>query len=312
MANTTIDPAGVLHGKVVLVTGAGGGIGRACALLAASQGAQVVVNDLGVDVSGAGGGAGPAQDTVAQIEAAGGQAVANSGSVTCRDDAQAMVRQAIETFGGLHAVINPAGFLRDAMFHKLDPADWDAVVDVHLGGAFNICRAAVGHFRDQGEGAFVLFASTSGLIGNIGQSNYGAAKMGVSGLSRILAMEGALKGLRSNVVTPFAWTRMVGTIPLAGDAADAFVEQMKRTMRPDQVAQLAVALASPATSSVTGQVFVTRGNEITLMSQPRPLASAVEPQGWTPRSIAERALPSMAGQFYPLANHMSFFSGDVP
>ncbi len=302
---------GVLHGKVVLVTGAGGGIGKACALLAAREGASVVVNDLGVDVSGAGASAGPAQATVMEIEAAGGVAVANSGSVTNRDDAQAMVRQAIETFGGLHALINPAGFLRDGMFHKMDPADWDAVVDVHLGGAFNICHAAVGHFREQGEGAFVLFASTSGLIGNVGQTNYGAAKMGVAGLSRILAMEGASKGVRSNVVTPFAWTRMVGTVPMMGDGADAFIEHMKQTMRPDQVAQLAVALASTVTSTVTGQIFVTRGDEITLMSQPRPLARAVEPNGWTPRSIAERALPSMADQFYPLANHMSFFMGET-
>ncbi len=307
-----MDDQGVLHGKVVLVTGAGGGIGKACALLAAQQGASVVVNDLGVDVAGVGASAGPAQATVAQIEAAGGVAVANSGSVTSRVDAQAMVRQAVETFGGLHAVINPAGFLRDAMFHKMDPADWDAVVDVHLGGAFNICRAAVGYFREQGEGAFVLFSSTSGLIGNVGQANYGAAKMGVAGLSRILAMEGASKGVRSNVVTPFAWTRMVGTIPMSGVAADAYLEQMKQTMRPDQVAQLAVALASTVTSTVTGQVFVTRGDEITLMSQPRPLVSAVEPNGWTPRSIAQIALPSMAEQFYPLANHMSFFAGEAP
>lgn len=304
-----MEENGVLNGKVVLVTGAGGGIGKACAILAAQQGACVVVNDLGVDVAGGGSSAGPAQATAAQIEAAGGTAVANTGSVTDRVDAEAMVRQAIETFGGLHAVINPAGFLRDAMFHKMAPADWDAVVDVHLGGAFNICRAAVGHFRDQGEGAFVLFASTSGLIGNVGQTNYGAAKMGVAGLSRILAMEGALKGVRSNVVTPFAWTRMVGTIP-AGAAADAFIAEMKQKMRPDQVAQLAVALASPVTANVTGQVFVTRGNEITLMSQPRPVATAVEPEGWSPRSIAERALPSMAAQFYPLADHMSFFAGD--
>ncbi len=306
-----MDENGVLHGKVVLVSGAGGGIGKACALLAARQGASVVVNDLGVDVSGVGASAGPAQATVAEIEVAGGVAVANSGSVTNRSDAEAMVRQAIETFGGLHAVINPAGFLRDAMFHKMDPADWDAVVDVHLGGAFNICRAAVGHFRQQGEGAFVLFASTSGLIGNVGQANYGAAKMGVTGLSRILAMEGASKGVRSNVVTPFAWTRMVGTIPMTGEAADAAVARMKQSMRPDQVAQLAVALASNVTSAVTGQVFVTRGDEITLMSQPRPLASAVEPQGWTPRSIAEKALPSMADQFYSLKNHMEFFTDEA-
>jgi hypothetical protein len=136
--------------------------------------------------------------------------------------------------------------------------------------------------------------------------------MGVAGLSRILAMEGASKGVRSNVVTPFAWTRMVGTIPMTGAAADAVVEEMKSSMRPDQVAQLAVALASNVTSAVTGQVFVSRGDQITLMSQPRPIASAVEPQGWTPRSIAERALPSMAGQFYPLANHLEFFADEAP
>ena len=301
---------GVLNGKVVLVTGAGGGIGRACALAAAEQGAKVVVNDLGVDVSGAGVDAGPAQATVAAIEAAGGAAIANSGSVARREDADAMVRQALDTFGGLHAVIDPAGFLRDGMLHRMDEADWDAVVEVHLRGAFNVCRAAVGHFREQGEGAFVLFSSTSGLIGNVGQANYGAAKMGVAGLSRILALEGALKGVRSNVVAPFAWTRMVGTIPLAGEAADAFVAQMKAKMRPDQVAQLAVALASPATATVSGQVFVSRGDTITLMSQPRPLASVVEPAGWTPQTIATRALPTLAEQFYPLAGHMSFFGGE--
>lgn len=307
-----MDGDGVLTGKVVLVTGAGGGIGRACALLAAAEGASVVVNDLGVDVSGGGADAGPAHATAAEIRAAGGAAIANTGSVVSRVDADAMVRQAIDAFGGLHAVINPAGFLRDAMFHKMDEADWDAVVDVHLRGAFNVCRAAVGHFREQGEGAFVLFSSTSGLIGNVGQANYGAAKMGVAGLSRILALEGAMKGVRSNVVTPFAWTRMVGTIPLAGEGAEAFMAQMKQKMRPDQVAQLAVALASPATGTVSGQVFVTRGNEITLMSQPRPLASAVEPLGWTPRSIAARALPSMVDRFYPLKTHMEFFAGDAP
>lgn len=307
-----MDGDGVLKGKVVLVTGAGGGIGRACALLAAAQGAKVLVNDLGVDVAGTGADAGPAHATVAAIEAAGGVAAANTGSVASRSDADAMVRQAVDTFGGLHAVIDPAGFLRDAMFHKMDEADWDAVVEVHLRGAFNVCRAAVGHFREQGEGAFVLFSSTSGLIGSVGQTNYGAAKMGVAGLSRILALEGAMKGVRSNVVAPFAWTRMISTIPLTGGEADAFVAQMKQRMRPDQVAQLAVALASPATAAVSGQVFVARGNEIVLMSQPRPLASAVAPEGWTPRSIATRALPSMADQFYPLVSHMALFSGEVP
>ncbi len=304
----------VLEGKVVLVTGAGGGIGKACALLAAAQGASVVVNDLGVAVSGQGASAGPAEQTVAEIKATQGKAVANTDSVADRDAASAMVAQAIGEFGGLHAVINPAGFLRDGMLHKMDPENWDAVVGVHLGGAFNLARAATPYFRDQGEGAFVFFSSTSGLVGQIGQTNYGAAKMGVAGLSRILAMEGKAKGVRSNVVSPFAWTRMIDTIPIdQADKANAqWVEQMKARMRPDQVAQLAVALAAPATKDVTGQVFVARGNEIILMSQPRPLGSVIDENGWTPQSIAERALPELSAQFYGLEGQAEVFHWPPP
>ena len=305
----------VLEGKVVLVTGAGGGIGKACAILAAAQGAAVVVNDLGVAVSGQGGGAGPAEQTVAEIKAAQGRAAANTESVADRAAAGRMVQQALDEFGGLHAVINPAGFLRDGMLHKMEPENWDAVVDVHLGGAFNLARAATPHFRDQGEGAFVLFSSTSGLVGQLGQANYAAAKMGVAGLSRILAMEGRLKGVRSNVVSPFAWTRMIDTIPVTAqtDPATAeWVEQMKARMRPDQVAQLAVALAAPVTASVTGQIFVARGNEIILMSQPRPLRSVTDSGGWTPQSIAERALPELASDFYGLEGQAEVFHWPPP
>ena len=161
--------------------------------------------------------------------------MANTESVADPAATERMARQALDVFGGLHAVINPAGFLRDSIFHKMEPQAWDAVLDVHLGGAFNLCRAAMPHFRDQGEGAFVLFSSTSGLVGQIGQANYAAAKMGVVGLSRILAMEGRIKGVRSNVVSPFAWTRMIDTIPLdsADPATAEFVDQMRARMRPD-------------------------------------------------------------------------------
>ena len=184
---------GVLEGKVVLVTGGAGGIGRECALLAAREGAKVVVNDLGGSVAGGDeGDAGPAQQTANEIKAAGGEAVANSESVTSMASVKGMFEQARDTFGGLHAVINPAGILRDGMFHKMPDDDWDKVIEVHLRGAYNVTRATVEHFREQQDGAYVHFTSTSGLIGNIGQANYAAAKLGVMGLSRIVAMEGAM------------------------------------------------------------------------------------------------------------------------
>ena len=215
---------GLLDGKVVIVTGAGRGIGRECALLAAKAGAKVVVNDLGAGVGGADeGSAGPAEETAADIRAAGGEAVSNSESVSSMAAVKGMVEQAMDTFGGLHAIINPAGILRDGMFHTMSDEDWDAVIEVHLRGAYNVTRASIEHFRKQEDGAYVLFTSTSGLIGNIGQANYAAAKLGVMGLSRIVAMEGAAKNVRSNIIAPFAWTRMIATIPVKDEASAARV-----------------------------------------------------------------------------------------
>ena len=210
---------GVLDGKVIIVTGAAGGIGKECALLAAREGAKVVVNDLGGSVAGGDeGDAGPAEKTAQEIKTAGGEAVHNSDSVSNMAGVKAMVEQAKDSFGGLHGIINPAGILRDKMFHKMDDADWDAVIEVHLRGAYNVSRASIELFRDQQDGAYVHFTSTSGLIGNIGQANYAAAKLGVMGLSRIIAMEGALKNVRSNIIAPFAWTRMIATIPVKDEA----------------------------------------------------------------------------------------------
>jgi NAD(P)-dependent dehydrogenase (short-subunit alcohol dehydrogenase family) len=183
--------------------------------------------------------------TANEIKAAGGEAVANSDSVTSMAAVRGMVEQAKDTFGGLHAIINPAGILRDGMFHKMTDEDWDKVIEVHLRGAYNVSRASVELFREQQEGSYVHFTSTSGLIGNIGQANYAAAKLGVMGLSRILAMEGAIKNVRSNIIAPFAWTRMIASIPVKDEASALRVERMKNAMRADQVAQLAVALASP-------------------------------------------------------------------
>ena len=302
---------GTLDGRVVLITGGGNGIGRECALLAAKQGARVIVNDLGGGLSGDDAGdAGPAEKVAEEIRAAGGEAVSNSDSVTDYRAVEAMVEQAKDTFGGLHAIINPAGILRDGMFHKMSEADWKAVVDVHLHGSFNVTRAAVNHFRDQEDGSFVLFTSTSGLIGNIGQANYGAAKLGIMGLSRIVAMEGARKNVRSNIIAPFAWTRMIASIPVKDEAGAERVERMKNGMRADQVAQFAVALAAPAASKVSGQIFAVRGNEVVLFDQPRPVKSLARLEGWTPETLIEQGFPAMEGAFTDLGATTSVFPYD--
>jgi NAD(P)-dependent dehydrogenase (short-subunit alcohol dehydrogenase family) len=165
-------------------------------------------------------------------------------------------------------------------------------------------------FRDQQEGAYVLFTSTSGLIGNIGQANYAAAKLGIMGLSRIVAMEGASKNVRSNVIAPFAWTRMLESIPVKDEASAARVERMRKGMRSDQVAQLAVALAAPGAASVSGQIFSARGNEIALFSQPRPVNKITKVEGWSPASIIQTALPAMSGDFTGMGASASVFPYD--
>ena len=218
-----------------------------------------------------------------------------------------MVTQAKDTFGGLHGIINPAGILRDGMFHKMSEADWKAVIDVHLHGSFNVTRAAVEHFREQEDGAFVLFTSTSGLIGNIGQANYAAAKMGIAGLSRIVAMEGTRKNVRSNVIAPFAWTRMIASIPVKDEAGAKRVERMRTGMRADQVAQLAVTLCADDAKHVNGQIFSVRGNEVVLFSQPRPVKSVSRLEGWTPETLIEHGFGAMEGSFTDLGATTSVF-----
>jgi NAD(P)-dependent dehydrogenase (short-subunit alcohol dehydrogenase family) len=302
---------GVLDGKVVVVTGGGNGIGKECALLAGREGASVLVNDLGGGLKGEdAGSAGPAEQVAQEIRAAGGKAISNSDSVSDYDAVVSMMEQAKKEFGGLHAVINPAGILRDGMFHKMSPEDWRAVVDVHLHGAFNVTRATIEHFREQQDGSYVLFTSTSGLIGNIGQANYAAAKLGVMGLSRIIAMENAQKNVRSNIIAPFAWTRMIASIPVKDEASAARVERFKRSMRADQVAQVAVALAADGAKDTTGQVFAVRGNEVFLFNQPRPVRGMAKIEGWSPSSIIEHALPAMKANYTDVGASASVFPWD--
>lgn len=299
----------VVKDKVVVVTGSGGGIGREIALLMAAEGAKVVVNDIGTSVSGEGKDAGPAQKVVDEIHAKGGQAVADTGSVAAWTSANAIIKTAIDKFGRIDCVINNAGILRDRMFFKMNPEEWQAVIDVHLNGAFFVSRAAAAHFREQETGSYVHMTSTSGLIGNIGQANYGAAKLGITALSKMIAMDMARYHVRSNCIAPFAWSRMIGSIPANTPDAKARVEKLK-TMEASKIAPMAVFLASDAAKDVTGQVFGVRANEIFLMSQPRPLRSVHRDGGWTPQSIAEHAIPAMKAGFYGLDRSQDVFSWD--
>jgi NAD(P)-dependent dehydrogenase (short-subunit alcohol dehydrogenase family) len=298
-----------LEGKVLLVTGAGRGIGREVALLCAREGAAVVVNDLGSSLEGDDHDSGPAHEVVEEIRDQGGHAVANAASVADPAGAEAMVSQALDSFGRLDAVVNAAGIMRDRMFHKLSHADWRAVVDVNLHGTFNVSKAAAPHFRAQSSGAYVHFTSTSALVGSMGQANYAAAKLGVVGLSTSMALDMQRFGVRSNAIAPFAWSRMTALIPAETDAEKARVERIKQ-MTPACVAPLVAYLCSDAAREVTGQVFAVRRNEIFLFSQPRPIRSVHRGDGWTLKSLGETAFPALRRSFTPLERSPDVFSWD--
>ncbi len=304
--------ANMLKGKSILVTGAGGGIGREMALLAAREGASVVVNDLGGAVDGEGGGStSPAQKVCDEIAAFGGKAVPNGDSVTDPAGAERMVKAAVENFGKIDGVINNAGILRDRIFHRMSHVDWKMVIDVHLNGAFNTSRAAANYFKEQKSGAFVHFTSTSGLVGNFGQANYSAAKMGIIGLSRSIALDMAAFNVRSNCISPFAWTRMIGTIPADTDAQKARLERSKK-MTPAKIAPMAVFLLSDAANEakVTSQIFGVRMNEIMLFNANRPVRSVHNSEGWTLEAIAEQAIPSMKSYFTDMKRSPEYFTWD--
>ncbi|MGH1452706.1 MAG: SDR family NAD(P)-dependent oxidoreductase [Paracoccaceae bacterium] len=298
----------MLDGKVVVVTGAGRGIGRDIALMMAAHGGRVIVNDLGGAADGAGADATPAQEVVNEIRANGGEATANFGNVAKAADADAMYQQAMDEFGAIDVVVNNAGILRDVIFHKMTEADWDSVIAVHLKGSFNMAQAVAKQFKMQASGCFLNFTSTSGLIGNFGQANYSAAKMGIVGLSKSLALDMARFNVRSNCIAPFAWSRLIGTIPAKTDAEKARVERIKE-MTPAKIAPLCVALAAPDCDT-TGQIFCIRNNEIFLMSQPRPIRSVHRSEGWTPETVRDHALPAMKASFFDLDRSADVFAWD--
>jgi NAD(P)-dependent dehydrogenase (short-subunit alcohol dehydrogenase family) len=276
----------------------------------AKAGAAVVVNDLGVSISGEGQDDGsPAEQVAAEITAMGGRAVANHDSVADWAGGCAMVKAAVDNFGRIDAVVNNAGNLRDVYFHKMSPEDFDAVIAVHLKGSFNTSRAAAPFFKEQESGAYVHMTSTSGLIGNFGQANYSAAKLGIVGLSKSIALDMQRFGVRSNAVSPFAWTRMIDSIPTDTPEQKARVDTLKK-LDADKIAPFVVALCGDGGAKVTGQIFGVRNNEIFLFSQPRPIRTAHTSDGWTPETVVERVFDQFANDFYPLHRSADIFSWD--
>jgi NAD(P)-dependent dehydrogenase (short-subunit alcohol dehydrogenase family) len=300
---------GMMQDKVVVVTGAGRGIGRDIALLMAAEGARVVVNDLGGATDGSGSDQTPAEGVVQEIIAKGGQAVANYESVASWASAHRIIECALDNFGRIDSVVNNAGILRDVMFHKMTEEQWHAVIDVHLNGAFYVSRAAAEHFRNQESSSYVHMTSTSGLIGNLGQSNYSAAKLGIAALSKSIALDMRRYNSRSNCIAPFAWSRMIGSIPTETPAQQARVKRLQ-TMETAKIAPVVVYLASDAAKDVTGQIFAVRSTEIFLMSQPRPVRGIHRGEGWTPQTVAEHAMPALRSNFVPLDVSADIFSWD--
>lgn len=302
----------LMKGKVAIVTGAGRGVGREIAICLAAEGASVVVNDLGASLQGEGQDLSPAQEVVDAIEAAGGQAIINGDSVAEYSGAENMVAAALEKYGRIDAVVHSAGILRDSIFHKLEADQFEAVLRVHLFGAFNISRAAAPHFRNQNAGAMVHMTSTSGLIGSVGQANYAAAKMGIVGLSRSISLDMARFNVRSNCIAPHAFSRMIESIPGKTPEDQEREMEKRRTMtRADQIAPLAAFLCSDAAKDITGQIFGARGNEVYLYSQPRPIRTLHRDDGWTVAKLAETLPNAFKGSFIPAERTRDVFSWEA-
>jgi len=296
--------------KVLLVTGGGRGIGREIALFAAKEGARVVVNDLGSAPGGSGSDASVAADVVAEIKQAGGTAVASTDSIASESSAKQIIATALDSFGRIDAVINNAGILRDRMFYNMTDEEWTSVMQVHLFGYFYVSRAAAPYFKAQASGSYVHFTSPAGLIGAVGQANYAAAKMGVVGMSTGIAFDMAKYNVRSNCIAPSAWSRLLASVPIRSREEEERAAMFQRKMGPEKIAPLCAFLASDAAKSVSGQVFKVRGNEIFLMSQPRPIRSVHRDGGWGMQSLADIMLPALSPSFFPLTSHLDVFSWD--
>jgi NAD(P)-dependent dehydrogenase (short-subunit alcohol dehydrogenase family) len=299
----------MLEDKVAVVTGAGRGIGREIALLFAKHGARVVVNDLGTSAAGAESGRGPADEVVGEIKTGGGEAVPSYDSVATMAGGARIVEAALDHFGRCDIVVNNAGILRDRMIFNMSEEEWDAVIDVHLKGTFAVTRAVAPHMRERKWGRVINMTSTSGLVGNIGQANYAAAKMGIVGLTRIVALDMARYNVTANCISPFAWTRMIGTIPQETEVQRARVEKIKK-LGPAHIAPLAVFLASEAAKEVSGQVLGVRGQEVMVFNQMRPVARIHHDGGFTPEKLAEIFAGTLGHHLTPLETSGQYFNYD--
>jgi NAD(P)-dependent dehydrogenase (short-subunit alcohol dehydrogenase family) len=299
----------MLKDKVAVVTGAARGIGREIALLMAKNRAKVVVNDYGGSASGAGTETAPADEAVSAIKALGGQAVANYDSVATMAGGANIVQTALDHFGRIDIVVNNAGILRDRMIFNMSEEEWDAVIATHLKGCFAVTRAAAPHMREQKWGRFINMTSTSGLVGNVGQANYAAAKLGIVGLTKAVALDMARYNVTANCISPFAWTRMIGTIPQETEAQKARVEKIKR-MGPEHIAPIAVFLASEEAKDVSGQVFGVRGKEIMLFNHMRPVMRVHDDSGWTPERLAQMFPGTLRHHLIPVETSGQYFNYD--
>ena len=300
--------ANILEGKVVIVTGAGRGVGQCLAEEAALQGAKVLVNDVGKDEDG-----NSTAEVVAEgIRSAGGEAVPSQHNIAERAEVEAMVKDTCDRWGTVNGLVNNAGILRDKIFHKMSEEEWDQSLHVNLKGSFNTARALAQIFKEQESGAMVHLTSTSGLIGNFGQANYSAGKMGLVGLSKSIALDMSRFNVRSNCVAPFANTPMVmAGIPRETEEDKERWRVIER-MEPKKIAPLVCALLSDSAADVTGQIFGARANEVYLFSQPRPIRTmhVGDEGGITTEAVVDRVLPGLRTSMFPLDRSMNVFTWD--
>lgn len=302
-----------LEGKVAVITGSGRGIGRATALLMAAEGARVVVNDYGVDVDGRTPRSDPADEVVDLIKQAGGQAVANYDTVATVEGGERMIRAALDTFGRLDAVVHIAGILRDRMIFNMNEDEWDSVIAVHLKGYFCVSKPASILFRQQRAGRIIGFSSGSGLRGNSGQANYGAAKAGIAGMTRVMAKDLGRYGVTVNCISPGASTRMGATIPdsarqaraargISGAAAQV---GQRPENPPEQVAPMVAYLCTDETANINGQIFAVAGGNVSLLHHPTPFRTLFNAEQWTiddlSRLVQQQLMPGIENPAPPAA-----------